>query len=313
MDHIVQLSRQLIDRGSKSFAGASRLFDPETRESATLLYAWCRHCDDVIDGQVLGHAPAGPASHLSAEQRLAILKRDTIDALEGRATEPVFIALQRVVGRHDIPARHPLELIEGFEMDVSGRSYATLEDTLTYCYHVAGVVGVMMAMIMGVRDRETLNRASDLGIAFQLTNIARDVIPDAEAGRLYLPIEWLDEAGVPHDAVADPANRTAIHRVTSRLLDTAEVYYVSARHGLPQLGFRSAWAIASARRIYRDIGHVVRQRGKAAWDERAVVSRSRKLVGVARGAARAAYARTVGVIERPPSRGGLWTKPDLGV
>ena len=90
-----------------------------------------------------------------------------------------------------------MDLLQGFEMDVEGRRYDTLEDTLDYAYHVAGVVGVMMARIMGVQDAPTLRRAQDLGLAFQLTNIARDVVEDARGGRVYLPGQWLDEAGVP--------------------------------------------------------------------------------------------------------------------
>src|SRR5690606_37267384 len=101
-------------------------------------------------------------------------------ALAGEPSdEYIFEALRRVISRHQIPHRHPQELLTGFEMDVEARRYRTIEETLDYCYHVAGVVGVMMAMIMGVRDKVVLDRACDLGIAFQLTNIARDVIDDA--------------------------------------------------------------------------------------------------------------------------------------
>ena len=96
-----------------------------------------------------------------------------------------------------MPHRYPLEHLDGFVMDVEGREYHTLTDTVEYCYHVAGVVGVMMAYIMGVRDEPTLDRATDLGLAFQLTNICRDVVEDAEVGRVYLPLDWLTEAGVP--------------------------------------------------------------------------------------------------------------------
>ena len=134
-------------------------------------------------------------------------------------------------------------------MDVQGRGYRTLDDVLQYAFHVAGVVGVMMAEVMGVRQRPTLQRACDLGMAFQLTNVARDVVEDARNGRLYLPADWLAEAGLPADprAVADPANRPAVAAVAGRLLDAADGYYRSARDGLSYLPVRSAWAIASAR------------------------------------------------------------------
>jgi 15-cis-phytoene synthase len=312
MDAIVEHSRQLIEKGSKSFAGAARLFDGDTRASAYMLYAWCRHCDDEIDGQELGFKQAPDKITGTPEQRLARITAQTIAAIDGDADHPVFQALARVVAKHDIPARHPLELIEGFRMDVEGRHYETADDTLSYCYHVAGVVGVMMAMIMGVRDQATLNRASDLGIAFQLTNIARDVIPDAEAGRVYLPAEWLAEAGLTAQTIADPANRDAVFAVTKRLLNEADRYYLSARYGLPHLPIRAAWAIAAARRIYRQIGTVVRQRGARAWDTRAGVSHRGKMAQAFLAFVSIGRAHASRAVKAPPSRAGLWTMPGLG-
>jgi 15-cis-phytoene synthase len=315
MDAVVEHSRQLIQKGSKSFAGAARLFDEDTRASAYMLYAWCRHCDDEIDGQELGHNLAN-APVTSPALRLAGITTRTVAAINGRPMPGddrlVFEALARVVTKHQIPQRHPLELIEGFRMDVDQRQYLTLDDTLSYCYHVAGVVGVMMTMIMGVRERETLNRASDLGIAFQLTNIARDVIPDALAGRVYLPLQWLTEAGIPADDVANPQHRKAVFGVVERLLDEADRYYRSARYGLPQLPLRAAWAIAAARRIYRKIGFVVRARGSHAWDERAYVSRRGKMAQAALGGLSIGRARASKALKAAPSRDGLWTMPGLG-
>ena len=317
MDKLVEASRERIERGSKSFAAASRLFDAPTRASAYMLYAWCRHCDDEIDGQELGHR-SGPAASFDSRQRLEELRAQTMRALAGEPDGEVFEALARVVAEHDIPDRHPLEHLEGFGMDVDGRAYRTIDDTLDYSYHVAGVVGVMMAMVMGVRARETLNRASDLGIAFQLTNIARDIIPDAEAGRLYLPADWLAEAGVPEDAVGDLRYRAGVFAVAERLLDTADQYYASAEFGIPELPARAAWAIAAARNVYRDIGRLVRARGPQAWDTRAYVGRGGKFAGLALGGVQAAASRIAPARVRTAAnakaltREGLWTHPNLG-
>jgi 15-cis-phytoene synthase len=312
MDAIIEHSRQLIEKGSKSFAGAARLFDDETRASAYMLYAWCRHCDDEIDGQELGFSQEPGTVTPSPQARFARITEQTLAAIKGDADHPVFQALARVVAKHDIPARHPLELIAGFRMDVEGRQYRTVDDTLCYCYHVAGVVGVMMAMVMGVREANALNRASDLGIAFQLTNIARDVIQDAEAGRVYLPADWLAEAGLTAADIADPANRDTVFAVTTRLLNEADRYYRSARYGLPALPIRAAWAIAAARRIYRQIGTVVRQRGPRAWDTRASVSHNGKMAQAALGGLSIGRAHASRAIKTPPSRDGLWTMPGLG-
>jgi phytoene synthase len=232
VEPLVDESRRAIQRGSKSFALAARLFDPPTREGAILLYAWCRHCDDQIDEQALGFR-TGLSSSASTEDRLAALQRETRRALAGDPVgEPAFAALREVVRRHGIPERHPLDLLRGFAMDVEERRHETLDDCCSYCYHVAGVVGVMMAYVMGVRGEDTLDRAADLGIAFQMTNIARDVVDDAEAGRVYLPGDWLREAGVPRGELTRPEHRRAVHSVAERLLHEADRYYASAEAGL---------------------------------------------------------------------------------
>lgn len=305
---IVEYCRERIEKGSKSFAAAARLFDPETRVHAYMLYAWCRHCDDVIDNQDLGFARPDKERE-AALARLETLREKTRQALRGEAKEPVFIALARVARERGLSETNIFEHLDGFAMDVAGREYRTLDDTLSYCYHVAGVVGVMMANIMGVRDAATLDRACDLGMAFQLTNIARDVMEDAAAGRIYLPAEWLRDAGIPEGRVDDPEYRAAVYDVAERLLIEADRFYLSARHGIAYLPFRSAWAIALARYVYREIGSMVRRRGSAAWNERARVSRRRKLYGVARSLATIARSHAHGTLEQVPSRQGLWTRP----
>ena len=276
-DPVLVRCREAIGAGSKSFAHAARLFDPRTRDAAHLLYAWCRYCDDQIDGQTLGH-PGGGASPESGEARLERLREQTRRALRGEpSVAPEFVALHRVMALYGIPERYPFELLDGFAMDVAGRLYPELDDTLRYCYHVAGVVGVMMAHLMGARGQEALRRATDLGLALQLTNIARDVVPDAAVGRVYLPCSWLEEEGVEPEAVAAPRHRAALARVTRRLLGEADRYYASADRGLVFLSWRSAWAIATARAVYSEIGRIVEARGPAAWERRAVVTRSRQL------------------------------------
>lgn len=294
-----------IAQGSSSFAAASVLFDRRTRLNARLLYAWCRYCDDLIDGQDLGrgrHARPVPAA-----DALGHLERETLRALDGRPNgEPAFRALAEVAANVDLPGRYPLEHIAGFRMDVEGNAYRTLDDLLVYCWRIAGVVGVMMSLVMGRRDPETLDFAADLGIAFQLTNISRDVVEDARAGRVYLPQEWLEEAGLTPARVKDPACRPALAVVVTRLLDAAEPYYASAEIGIGRLPFRSACAVAAAARIYRAIGIEVRRREEAAWDDRVRTSAPRKLgLGLA-GIGSVLVNRTGSRAVRNPD---LWTRP----
>ena len=298
-----------IRRGSKSFAAASRLFDARTRLLVWDLYAWCRHCDDVVDGQELGHgtmvsAPSGAA--------LAQLRAQTDEALRGHSDgAPPFPGLARVVRETGLPAAYVHAHLDGFGMDVAQRRYASVDDTLEYCYHVAGVVGLMMAWIMGVRDEPTLLRGCDLGLAFQLTNIARDVGDDAVAGRVYLPEAWLHEAGGTSEAtrLMEPDNRAAVVEVTGRLLDEADRYYASALVGIARLPFRCAWAIAAARHVYADIGREVRRRGDAAWETRVSTTTARKTGRLAQAFADALWARGVGRLLPTPPRQGLWQPP----
>lgn len=309
MDPLIRFGRESIERGSRSFAAAARLLPATTRDSASLLYACCRYCDDLVDGQALGFA-AEPAGEGTPAERLGRLEDAVRRTLRGeRPTEPVLQALQRVVQAHRIPERCVLDLLAGFRMDVEGQRYREIGDTLRYAYHVAGVIGVMMAMVMGVRDEEALNRASDLGIAMQLTNIARDVVDDAALGRCYLPGRWLAEEGIAEAELAAPHRRARVARVAARLVTHAEPYYASGAAGLAALSFRQAWAIAAARSVYRDIGLQVRRRGPAAWDGRIATGRARKLTLLLTAVLRAGYAASAGRRRAPPARTGLWTRP----
>jgi phytoene synthase len=228
--------------------------------------------------------------------------------------DPVFAAFQRVARDAGIAERHAMELLAGFEMDVRRATYPELQDTLLYCYRVAGVVGVMMACVMGVRDPAVLARAADLGIAFQLTNIARDVIDDAAVGRCYLPRSWLRQAGVAPESVGDARQRSAVFPVVQRLLDEADRYYSSATQGLKALPFRSAWAVATALGVYREIGGIVLDRGGAAWERRAVVSRRRKAWHAAAAFLKAARAVTLDRAQAAaPREQSLWTIADLQI
>ncbi|WP_427451219.1 phytoene/squalene synthase family protein [Litorimonas sp. WD9-15] len=292
MDTVTAHGHASIKKGSKSFALASRVLPPSLRDDASMLYAWCRYCDDVIDGQEMGHGQIADYKDGQGE-RLEMLREKTYNALAGKQTDnPVFAGLARVIKTHEIDHRHPFDLLMGFQMDAEERVYETVEDLLDYSYHVAGVVGVMMANIMGVRDDATLDRASDLGLAFQLTNIARDVIEDARADRVFVPQDLLLKHGAPIDAekMTHRENWPAIHAAACEQLDIAEQYYASAKVGIKELDFRCAWAITAALSVYREIGEVLRAGGPAAWEGRVGAGTGRK-VRLALGAAGPAMGR----------------------
>jgi phytoene synthase len=286
---IVEAARESIQRGSKSFRAASRLFDKETRERAWLLYAWCRHCDDVADGQVSGF---GIGQH--APGNVAMLRQQTEQAV---ADQPVdgdaFEGLRLLLRECPIPPRFLDDHLQGFELDAGGWQPDTEADLIRYCYHVAGAVGCMMAVLMGVNpdDEDTLRSAADLGIAFQLSNISRDVREDWAAGRVYLPRQWLAAAGMTEQTMFDPANAAALTTIVRRLVEEVERREVSARAGVGKLPFRSRLAVLAALRIYGAIGRRVRDLGSSAWDQRVTVGKGRKLAFVVPSVAEAIVRR----------------------
>jgi len=271
---LVLAARDSISQGSKSFRMASRLFDRTTRERAWLLYCWCRHCDDVCDGQDHGHlggnVPEGSVAEVEALTRQALAGEET-------GLLP-FDALAALRAECPVPERYVFDHLDGFRLDAEGWRPRTEEDLLRYCYHVAGAVGCMMAVVMGVDpdDEATLRRASDLGIAFQLSNIARDVFEDHGTGRCYLPEEWLEAQGLTRDSLVEPEARDRLVALVRRLCDLAAEYEASARLGVEKLPFRSRWAILSAAGIYGQIGRRVAELGDKAWDSRVYVPRREK-------------------------------------
>lgn len=284
---LVMAARDSIAKGSKSFALASRLFDQVTRERAWLLYSWCRACDDLADGQDHGGEMSAVAD---PHVRLAYIRDMTERVLRGEATDdPAFDALGLVVAECEIPHAWPRDLVQGFAMDADGFSPRTTQDMLTYCYHVAGVVGLMMAVVMGVdpEDKETLSHANDLGLAFQLANIVRDIGEDASAGRCYIPATWLGKADIGPGEHMKPHYRKALAGIGAKFAEMAQGYEASARIGARKLPFRSRWAVLSAAGIYGDIAREVARRGEHAWDSRVFTTKAAKLNWVMRAAVQA--------------------------
>jgi phytoene synthase len=300
---IVAAARDSIARGSKSFALASRLFDPATRERAWLLYAWCRRCDDLADGQDHGHDMQALAD---PQARLALIRSLTAAALAGEPTgEAAFDAIGIVARETAMPQRFIDAHVEGFALDAADWRPRSQDDMLRYCWHVAGVVGCMMAIVMGVPadDEETLGHASDLGLAFQLANIARDLSEDDAIGRCYLPEEWLAEMDIPPGQHMKPHFRPRMAVLAKRLATLADGYEASARVGAARLPFRSRWAVLAAAGIYGDIAREVARRGERAWDHRTVTSRAAKAGWVARALVQAMRSGRAEQVDPPALRG----------
>ncbi|WP_439102456.1 phytoene/squalene synthase family protein [Congregibacter sp.] len=260
--------RGMIRTGSKSFFLASHLLPSDLRGAVYALYAFCREADDAIDD---GDDPIA---------ELAIFRR-RLNAVygEGAPDNTVDRALARVVYDYALPRELLEALLQGFAWDVQSRAYKDLGSVYRYGVRVAGSVGVMMALLMGVRDPGMLARAADLGVAMQLTNIARDVGEDARAGRVYLPKRWLREVGLsPQALIENPVFSPELATVVARLLSAAECLYARADSGISGLPARCRPGIYAARKLYAGIGHELLRRGGDSVSQRTVLPAHRKLL-----------------------------------
>lgn len=267
--------RSLLATGSRSFFAAAHFLPYHCRDAATALYAFCRQADDAVDES---GAPTEALAGLHAR----------LDAIYvGRPLNyPADRALAAVAQRSGLPRALLEALLEGFAWDAQGRHYDDLEGVLAYSARVAGAVGVMMAVLMGVRDPQVLARAADMGVAMQLTNIARDVGEDARNGRLYLPRNWLREAGLPPEAfLAAPRWDPALAPVIGRLLTVADALYRRADSGLLRLPARCRPGMYAARLLYSGIGEQLARGGYDAVSRRAVLpglGKARRLLALTR-------------------------------
>lgn len=264
--------RAMIKAGSKTFYTSSKLLPQRIQDAARQLYAFCRVADDVVD----------ESDDIEAAVESLRLRLDAIYALNPDP-HPADRAFADLALTYSIPRSLPDALIEGFAWDASGRRCKTASDVYAYSVRVAGAVGAMMAIIMRSRSPEAIARACDLGVAMQLSNIARDVGADAKIGRLYLPEDWLREVGIEPDAfVHDPRPSPELTIVIERLLTEADRFYERSISGIAMLPKRCRPAIHASRLLYSAIGHQVRLNGYDSISQRAVVPKKRKLVLIAK-------------------------------
>ncbi|MEM6617002.1 MAG: phytoene/squalene synthase family protein [Pseudomonadota bacterium] len=284
--------RRLIKTGSRSFYAASLLLPWRVRRPAYSLYAFCRISDDAID-EPLDGADQGFQALDDLHRRL-----DAVYRGEPRSAA-VDRAFAKVVEEHAMPRELPEALLDGFRWDLEGRRYETLDDLHAYAARVAGAVGAMMTVLMGRRDRETLARACDLGVAMQMTNMARDIGEDARAGRVYIPLEWFEDFQIkPEKLTESPTFSPPIASFARLMVEDAATLYDRAASGIAGLPLDCRPAIQAARMIYREIGHEIGRNGWNSVDHRAVVSSGRKRTLL--GSAVVAATLTASRAEAPP-------------
>jgi 15-cis-phytoene synthase len=265
--------RALIKTGSRSFFAASLLLPEHIREGAYALYGFCRLSDDAVDVE---NGNGGAVARLRAR----------LDGVYSRSPAPEAAdrCLADVVTRFGIPRATFDALMEGFDWDSEGRVYHSLGEVEAYGERVAGSVGAMMAALMDARSPALVERACDLGVAMQLTNIARDVGEDARNNRLYLPRDWMVEAGIDPDMwLKNPVFTPEIGNMTRALLARADILYKRADQAIARLPATVRPAIYAARLLYAEIGKVVASHNYDSISSRARTTAPRKawLVGAA--------------------------------
>lgn len=263
--------RSMLRGNSKTFFVASLLLPRTVREPASALYAFCRVADDAVDVDVKGSQRDRLAAVHELRYRLAQVYAGT------PRDYPSDRAFAGIVEKYSIPRALPEALIEGFEWDATGRRYRDISAVEQYAARVAASVGAMMSILMRTRDAQALARACDLGVAMQLSNIARDVGEDARMGRIYLPTDWLEARGLDVEAwLANPTPNTIIQEVTRDLLAHADTLYARALCGVSSLPPACQPGIHAAGLLYAEIGAEVARRKFDSVSTRAVVPASVK-------------------------------------
>ena len=268
--------RNVIRTGSLSFHAASKLLPASVRDPALALYAFCRCADDEVDeGQNKTRAV------IELQERLALIYAgQPHNAPEDRA-------FASVVEDFEMPAALPEALLEGLAWDAMERRYTSPSDLRGYCARVASAVGAMMCVLMRVRDADALARACDLGVAMQLTNIARDVGEDARAGRIYLPLEWIHAEGLDPQQVLSATQATPeLRRMVKKLLSEARALYVRSEAGVAALPLNARTGIYAARYIYAAIGQAVTRNNYDSITQRGRTSKRLKLALLAKSTVR---------------------------
>lgn len=260
--------QQRAAQSGSSFYYSFLFLPAERRRAITALYAFCREVDDVVD-----------ECH---DAQLASTKlawwRTEVDALyQGKAQHPVSTALQTVVAQFNLPQEQLQEIIDGMEMDLVQNRYLDFKALQLYCYRVASVVGLLAAEIFGYRDRHTLKYAHDLGMAFQLTNIIRDVGEDARRNRIYLPVDELQQFNVPAADILQARDSDNFRRLMEFQIERAERFYDQALAALPQTDRKAQRPGLVMAAIYRTLLAEIRRDGGQVLKQRTALTPLRKL------------------------------------
>ncbi|HEX5125542.1 MAG TPA: presqualene diphosphate synthase HpnD [Rhodocyclaceae bacterium] len=260
--------QQKAAASGSSFYYSFRFLPPERRRAIMALYAFCREVDDVVD----------ETSDLQiAQTKLDWWRKETVAIYSGAPTHPVCLALKEVTQNFNLPQEQLLEIIDGMQMDLQQNRYLDFKGLQLYCYRVASVVGLLAAEIFGYQDRQTLKYAHDLGLAFQLTNIVRDVGEDARRGRIYLPVDELQRFNVPAKDILEARYSDNFRQLMEFQIERAERYYDQALAQLPAIDRKSQRPGLIMAAIYRTLLKEIKVDGCKVLTYRTALTPLRKL------------------------------------
>ena len=257
---------------SKSFFLSSAMLPKEKRWDTYALYSFCRFADNIVDN------PRSRSIEELVDEVNYMAKELTIAHKHGESEHPIIKPLIVVMLKHDIPLEYPLELLEGVKMDLIQDRYQTFDELYTFAYRVAGVVGLMMTYILGFTDNAALKYAEKLGIAMQLTNILRDIKEDKNMGRIYMPLNEIQQFGLTEDDFFNENMNDAMYKFIRFQVKRANKYYHQAQAGIKLLSRDSQFAIYSASKIYQSILLKIEARHFNPFLGRVFVNQSKKLL-----------------------------------
>ena len=260
--------QQKAAHSGSSFYYSFLFLNKERRRAITALYAFCREVDDVVDEC----SDTGVA-----RIKLAWWRKEISDIFHGRPQHPVSRALAEVASQFRLQEQHLQDVIDGMEMDLDRNRYPDFESLKLYCHRVAGVVGLLSAEIFGYQDPRTLQYATDLGMAFQLTNIIRDVGEDARRGRIYLPLDELQQHGVGAADILQSRETDNFRRLMEFQIERARGFYREAFAHLPDIDRKSQRTGVIMAAIYRTLLDEIQADGCRVLTQRISLPPARKL------------------------------------
>ena len=260
--------QQRAASSGSSFYYSFLFLPPKRRRAITALYAYCREVDDVVDecedAQI-------------AATKLAWWRLELERLYAGQPEHPVTRALLPILSEFNLPQEQLLEIIDGMEMDLQQARYADFTALSLYCYRVASVVGLLAAEIFGYTDRKTQKYAHDLGMAFQLTNLIRDVGEDARRGRIYLPLDELQRFDVPLSDLLNARYSDNFRALMEFQIERAEQYYAQAMGELPATDRKAQLPGLVMAAIYRTLLDEIKRDGCQVLSQRTSLTPLRKL------------------------------------